>query len=100
MKKRYFHVIDKVITPRGNIKRGFEKRGMKNEEKMMGAFFAARPQKTGLSAAIFFAAGGKKGFPLQSLARSKSLRLQGFDSRNFAPKKKLHPARSAFFDNQ
>jgi hypothetical protein len=31
------------------------------------------------------------GFPLQSLARPISLRLQGFDSRDFAPKKKLHP---------
>jgi hypothetical protein len=29
------------------------------------AFFAS--QKTGLSAPIFFAAGGKKGFPLQSV---------------------------------
>jgi hypothetical protein len=48
----------------------------------LGAFFAVwefaaqipKPQKTGLSAPIFFAASGKKGFPLQSLARRQIAR--------------------------
>jgi hypothetical protein len=35
----------------------------------MCAFFCPQPgKKTGLSASIFFATDGKKGFPLQSLA--------------------------------
>jgi hypothetical protein len=35
---------------------------------VFGRIFGASAPKTGLSAPIFFAADGKKGFPLQSLA--------------------------------
>ncbi|MDR1624902.1 MAG: hypothetical protein LBT33_00030, partial [Spirochaetia bacterium] len=48
-----------------------EEWGMKNEERgtRNWARFFCEAKKTGLSAPIIFAADGKKGFPLQSLAR-------------------------------
>jgi hypothetical protein len=46
----------------------------------LGAFFAVEPQKTGLSACIFFAY-GKKGYRSYPLRESKPLR--GFDFAEF-----------------
>jgi hypothetical protein len=46
--------------------------GISKEQDFFWAPFLRFAQKTGLSAAIFFAC-GKKGFPLQSLARPRGV---------------------------